>query len=76
MVGGKTAVEAIDLAIDVYAGYGYFESDLERWYRFVKAENRRGDEGSPKEHDIAHPVRKGSDQELLAKTQSVSAFFG
>ena len=35
--GARTAVEACDLAIDVHAGYGYIESDLERWYRFAKA---------------------------------------
>ncbi len=35
--GAKTAVQACDLAIDIYAGYGYVESDLERWYRFAKS---------------------------------------
>jgi len=34
--GAKTAVEACDLALDILAGYGYVESDVERWYRFAK----------------------------------------
>jgi len=32
----RVAVEACDLLVDVMAGYGYVESDAERWYRFVK----------------------------------------
>ena len=31
-----TGFEACDLAIDVMGGYGYVESDVERWFRFVK----------------------------------------
>jgi alkylation response protein AidB-like acyl-CoA dehydrogenase len=34
--GAKTAVQACDLAMDVLAGYGYVESDIDRWYRFAK----------------------------------------
>ncbi len=34
--GARTAVEACDLAMDVLAGYGYVESDIDRWYRFAK----------------------------------------
>lgn len=33
----RTAVEACDLALDVMAGYGYIESDIQRWYRFAKS---------------------------------------
>jgi len=35
--GCRLGVEACDLAMDVMAGYGYIESDIERWYRFIKS---------------------------------------
>lgn len=35
--GAKLAVEACDLAMDVMAGHGYVESDIQRWYRFAKS---------------------------------------
>ncbi|MEM2387427.1 MAG: acyl-CoA dehydrogenase family protein, partial [Candidatus Bathyarchaeia archaeon] len=35
--GSALAVEACDLAIDVYGGYGYIaEYDVERWFRWAK----------------------------------------
>jgi len=34
--GARTAVQACDLAMDIMAGYGYVESDIDRWYRFAK----------------------------------------
>ncbi|MEM1514935.1 MAG: acyl-CoA dehydrogenase family protein [Candidatus Bathyarchaeia archaeon] len=32
----KTALEVIDEAIQIYGGYGYVDSDLERYYRDVR----------------------------------------